>query len=282
MRVPARFATVEPRVEIPRTLGTTCHKEARQHLPAAKAAVVAALDRKLVIGINDHSREASEAAISMAASRGIVYRSAAELAEGPLELLLRHVEALGPRAGAADEKALLGGIELPKMRVSGLAAAYEELRQYENHAENDRQMRVWRHPMKRVVSDRGESTECDRVAGQTTGGRLALVSRAHERATHKSIGVETSDHHAAQIARVEAALLRVTELVARGERYAVSLMERAAQNLIQARSPLPPATHGASRRGRRAVPHAPETPSSRGGRSARLPEPRRARAPRAG
>ena len=51
MRVPRRYAGVEVRAEIHRSLRTDSEREARARLPAAEAAVLAELDARLAMGV---------------------------------------------------------------------------------------------------------------------------------------------------------------------------------------------------------------------------------------
>lgn len=153
MRVPRRYGRVEPRTEIHRSLRTDSEREARARLPAAEAAVLAELDARLTMGQSHQPSDVFSAAVALAATRGIAYRRADDLASGPLDEILARLDALKPVDTPEMMRALLGGVEEPQLMLSGLVEEVERLCAHDNRYKSETQMRLWRNPRIRAVTN---------------------------------------------------------------------------------------------------------------------------------
>lgn len=153
MRVPKRYAAVEPRGEIHRSLRTDSEREARTLLPAAQAAIISELDAKLAIDAGELSGDVYAAAVALAASRGLMYRPIGELANGPLGDIIARLDALKRGDGSAVVKSVLGGVNVPRLMLSELVAEVEDIGAHENRYKSPTQMRLWRNPRKRAVAN---------------------------------------------------------------------------------------------------------------------------------
>lgn len=153
MRVPRRYAGVEARAEIHRSLRTDSEREARARLPAAEAAVLAELDARLTMGQSQRPGDVFSAAVSLAATRGVAYRQADDLASGPLEEILARLDMLKPSDTPQMARALLGGVEAPQLMLSGLVEEVERICAHDNRYKSETQMRLWRNPRTRAVTN---------------------------------------------------------------------------------------------------------------------------------
>lgn len=153
MRVPRRYRDVESRTEITRSLRTTSHKEALVRLPVVEAMIIAEFDARLTMNSNSGDRDTFAAGVALAASRGMSYRPVDELAEGPIEEILERLEALKVNDGSQVAQALLGGLKPPSLKLSGLVEEVERISQHDNRFKNENQLRLWRNPFKRAISN---------------------------------------------------------------------------------------------------------------------------------
>ncbi|AUH34650.1 DUF6538 domain-containing protein [Paracoccus tegillarcae] len=117
MRVPRRFAHVDPRAQVRRALFTDSERAARAKEPAIRAEFLVYWEA-LAAGENDDAAAAFDAIKKLAAARGFRYRPAADLAaNASLDDILTRLEALvrpdGSLAPLTEGMALLGGVELP-------------------------------------------------------------------------------------------------------------------------------------------------------------------------
>lgn len=125
MRVPRRYASVMPgKHEIQRSLRTGDEKLARAQLLVKEQQILAELDLLLAGRSSPGSREHFEAVSGLATSRGFVYRTAEELAAGPLDELLPRFASLKSAKDAPDSTAataLLGAVERPRLTITEVA-----------------------------------------------------------------------------------------------------------------------------------------------------------------
>ncbi|WP_340108458.1 DUF6538 domain-containing protein [Pikeienuella sp. HZG-20] len=153
MRMPRRYREIDPRSEIHRSLRTESEREALARLPAAEAAVLAELDARLALARGGPSGDVFSAAVALAATRGFTYRSAEDLASGPLDEILARLDALKPGDGREPARALLGGVEAPSLMLSELVAEVEKISTHDNRYKSAVQMRLWRNPRIRAATN---------------------------------------------------------------------------------------------------------------------------------
>ncbi|WP_367176892.1 DUF6538 domain-containing protein [Donghicola sp.] len=162
MRVPQRYRLVEPRAEIHRSLRTESEREAMRRLPAAEAAILAELDAQLAMGAPTEPDDIFKAAVALAASRGVSYRSAVELSNGPLDEILERLDMLQKSDSPQVADALLGGVDVPQLKLSELVAEVERICAHDNRLKNSSQMRLWRNPRHRAVANLIEALGADK------------------------------------------------------------------------------------------------------------------------
>ena len=153
MRVPKRYLAVAGRNEIHRSLETDSERRARELLPDVKAKLLAELDQMTVIKERPEEADAYRAAQKIAQARGFAYRPLSDLLEAPLEDLLERVEASSADPATETAKALLGGVEEPALRLSGLVEEVERIAAHDNRYKSENQMRLWRNPRKRAAAN---------------------------------------------------------------------------------------------------------------------------------
>jgi len=125
MRVPKKFALIESRSEIHRSLNTGDLDDAEARKSIVKQKILAELNA----GLSSHSPHANnhyEAIAELTATRSFAYRTAQELAEGDSATIMDRVLSLlenkdAPTSTAAT--ALLGGIERPTLTITEVAVS---------------------------------------------------------------------------------------------------------------------------------------------------------------
>lgn len=157
MRVPRRYLSVEKRTEIHRSLKTDSEREARVRLPAAEAAILAELDHRLALGPEaanaPDGKAAYAAAVALAGTRGMNYRSAMDLSTASIDELVERIGALRPSDPPEMAVALLGGVEAKALLLSELVAKVEEIQEHDNRFKSAEQMRLWRTPRLRAMNN---------------------------------------------------------------------------------------------------------------------------------
>lgn len=154
MVVPIRYASLELPKEIHRSLKTGDEKEADARLVVMEHQIMAELDARLV-GQKPGGLGHFESIAALASSRRWGYKTAAELAEGPLDEILRRVaDLLGARdsPGSLASAAALGGIERPRFRISEVANLMNEWFAEEVRDKDHTQTRTWTYRWKRPAS----------------------------------------------------------------------------------------------------------------------------------
>ncbi|HRM73152.1 MAG TPA: tyrosine-type recombinase/integrase [Paracoccus sp. (in: a-proteobacteria)] len=155
-RVPKRFAHVDPRQKVSRALWTDSEREARIKAAAVEAEVLAHWEA-LAAGHAGDAAAAYDAARRLAKNRGFPYRPVSELAQGPIDDLLRRIEMVaGAKGGVereAEEVALLGGVDQPQMTISMALDEFFRFSEIERQAgKSERQTKRWRQPRQRAVA----------------------------------------------------------------------------------------------------------------------------------
>jgi len=152
-RVPARFASVEPRREVWVSLRTDSRQQAAKKAPAVWDSLVAGWEAQLA-GRSDDGAARLEVAKAIAASHGLSYKPARDLEDLPLEELLARVEVLQRRDGtvnAVAAPAVLGTVEVPSMTVSEALAEYWALTPDRIRGKSADQKRRWENPRKKAI-----------------------------------------------------------------------------------------------------------------------------------
>ncbi|WP_417239468.1 DUF6538 domain-containing protein [Celeribacter halophilus] len=154
-RVPKRYATVEPRSVVWASLKTDSYSVALQKSAGVWLSYIEGWEA-LLAGRDGNAAEKFRAAQQLATVRGFQFLSIDQVEQAPLEDVLRRVEATRGADGAPDEvvaAALLGAVDEPKLRLSGLVDHVEQLSAYDNRFKNREQMRLWRSPRLRAVNN---------------------------------------------------------------------------------------------------------------------------------
>ncbi|MFD1794587.1 tyrosine-type recombinase/integrase [Paracoccus aurantiacus] len=158
MRVPRRFAHIDPRAQVRRALFTDSEREAHSKEPAIRAEFLTYW-KALAAGEHGDAATAFDAAKKLAAARGFRYRPAADLAaDASLEEVLTRLEALirpdGSYAPLVEGIALLGGIEPPATKITEALREMMEFSAIDRLAKfSDDQRKRWRQPRETAVAD---------------------------------------------------------------------------------------------------------------------------------
>lgn len=158
-RVPVAFERLDPRRPVRIATGIAVADDPKG-IRAARACAKLNSDletywRGLLAGDSTAAKEKYADARRLARALGFSYAPAREIAEGDLISLLRRVEALGERDAVEDPAevaALLGGVEKPAFRLSGLLDEYEAINRASLTQMSPDQVRKWRN-QKRWAAD---------------------------------------------------------------------------------------------------------------------------------
>lgn len=146
MRVPKRYALVESKGEIHRSLFSGDLEEAQARMPLVKRKVLAELDARLA-GKSPAVSNHYEAIAELASSRSFSYRTADELSVRDPDAIMDRVLNLlsnndSPSSAAAT--ALLGGIERPKLTISEVARSMPKWFRESVKGKADKAQKTWR------------------------------------------------------------------------------------------------------------------------------------------
>lgn len=155
--VPERFRPVETRKELFVSLKTTDWAEATRAAVAVQERILADLNAKLTGQAAPSGHDHLKAVRDLALSSGFQYKPAAELAAGPLDDILRRIEALGQKDPRAENgtmvEALLGGAAEPGVMLSSMFEEYERISGDKTRGKTPDQVRTWRNARLRAVKN---------------------------------------------------------------------------------------------------------------------------------
>ncbi|AML51692.1 hypothetical protein [Falsihalocynthiibacter arcticus] len=154
-RVPKRYASVELRPVVWGSLKTDSYSVAVQKTAGVWLSYIEGWEA-LLAGRDGDAAEKFRAAQQLAALRGFQFLSIDKVSQAPLNEVLQRVEATQAADGAPDEvaaSALLGAVEAPQLRLSGIVELVETLAAHDNRFKNSEQLRLWRSPRLRAVNN---------------------------------------------------------------------------------------------------------------------------------
>lgn len=154
-RVPRRFEALDGRRPVVIALKTDSELEAVARAAEAERALWAYW-RALEAGQTGDAAERYAAAVELATRRGVTYRTARELAEGPLDEIMARLLRLarsGEIADPAIAAAELGGAEAPKLTLSGAIDAFIAEASDRTTGKSANQVRKWAAPRRKAVAN---------------------------------------------------------------------------------------------------------------------------------
>lgn len=154
-RVPARYASVEPRKQIWLSLDTAHHVEATNKASAAWDALVEFWELRLA-GRDEDAMKRYDAAREIAARKGFTFLPKSEVRQLPDDALLERVEAI-PNAGNLPGKeegvALLGNLTKPRLTVSSALDEFWKLSKGDYLNLDQQQIRKKKNPVLQANRD---------------------------------------------------------------------------------------------------------------------------------
>lgn len=164
--LPDEYRSVAGKREVHRSLKTDSRSEAESRARDLERELRARYEAMLAGGAPPGGGlEAYSNAVRIAQGLGLTYRTAKDLADGSIEDILVRTEAirsLSPDASNAGAvAAVLGGIEEPGLRLSGLADHVDGLATDENRYKNAQQLRRWRGGNRRALAQAVEAIGSD-------------------------------------------------------------------------------------------------------------------------
>jgi len=154
-RVPREYEHLDPRRPVRISLKTESETIARAKALAVQEELFAYW-AALAAGRRPEARAHYDAAVKLARARGVEYRTAGELAAGPLGDLVERLERLSRRGelgNAAIVAAELGGVEAPVLPLSETLEIFLEGTRDRLAKKSPDQVRRWENPRRRAVAN---------------------------------------------------------------------------------------------------------------------------------
>lgn len=154
MRCPKKYTSVHEKQYINQSLNTDSRSLAQTLAHQVRLEWINELEARALQGFSPGSEKAYKATISLAASNDIVPQTASELAQGPLNDLIKRIEKLvqlDPNGVSARFAADLGGFELPETTLLQVAGRMPDLCTDKVINKNYRQARNWHNRYKRAA-----------------------------------------------------------------------------------------------------------------------------------
>ncbi|MDX8480861.1 MULTISPECIES: integrase [Mesorhizobium] len=167
--------------------------------------------RKLGDGQSAEAALRFEAARKRARSFGLAYRTNEELAAGPLDELIARMKLLLDRNAidnAADVAAVMGGVQRPALRLSGLLKEFEAIEQQNLLAMSPNQIKKWRNPKKRAIANLIGVIGDKEIARMTREDAVAFREWWQKRVVGGGLDIGTANKDIGHISK----MLRVVDL----------------------------------------------------------------------
>ena len=192
IRVPARFASVERRREINRSLKTRDLEEARARLAVARRSLTLDWEARLKRRLTPDTVEAYDAALALVQDLDIPFIDLSTLVEGPIQTLVERIETLATVSpDSATAPAVLGAVAFPRVLLSEMPAIMEQERAAEVRNKNPRQLREWRNKYSNAAKKFCEIVGDKPVLEITEGDAMAFRGHWKKRV---AAGEITLDH----------------------------------------------------------------------------------------
>ena len=205
-RVPTSLKEIDGRTVIKITTGVRVADDPRGVTAAKKAAIingqVEQLWRDKIAGRSEDGQARYDAARSQARMWGFDYLTAEDVATRPIGEVLRRV---GVAKLAADDSLavpLMGGIEAPKIMLSGLFAVYEVIASTENRGMSADQIRRWRAPRVKAIRNLQNLIGDKPIAEITRGDALAFQDWWRDRILGEDMDIGTGNRDIGQLAKM--------------------------------------------------------------------------------
>jgi len=159
-RVPKAYAHLEKREEVWLSTGIlVAHDPRALRAKEAVKELSSGLEASWKLreqGRADNAKERFEAAQKRARSLQLPYLTNSELADGPVDEILKRIDLLVSRKNLDDAQeadAVMGALDRPALRLSTLLAEYEGIHKASmvKKKKTEKQMQKWRNPRKRAI-----------------------------------------------------------------------------------------------------------------------------------
>jgi integrase len=155
LQVPVQFQGIVEKPEIWQATGTSDYEEAIEFRISWKRRKLAEWNAMLAGAEPPSAKSRYAIAAELAASRGVIYRTAEEIADGDHRDIIALVESLqsaGDAPGSVASQALLGGVPAPRRTLLELAEEMDRLNPYEVDNKNKQQLHDWKQKWRRVAN----------------------------------------------------------------------------------------------------------------------------------
>jgi integrase len=205
-RVPSEYTTLDPRHHV--RLSTKI-KVANDRTGTKAGRVAAKLNatqeaywRSLVDGKAADAKQAYTDAVKLARSLGLDYLTPSDAAQRPINEVLTRIETLltdGRIGNPAIRKAVLGGVEKPKVMLADLFAEYEATQKTALSKMSADQVRKWKSAKKRAVEILIEQRGNKALQELTREDALSFADWWEERVVGEGIGAGTANKNISHI-----------------------------------------------------------------------------------
>ncbi|WP_107497949.1 DUF6538 domain-containing protein [Thalassobius sp. I31.1] len=154
-RVPVEYHSVDDRETVWVSLGTDSLVLAREKAKDVWNAHLAGWEARLA-GKSDDATQHFETAKALADAKGIQYLPVTQVADLPIDDLLKRVEAIGLHRGEPDTaqaRAALGAVDVPKLTISEALEEYWDLTKDRIMEKSPDQVRRWKNPRIKAVKN---------------------------------------------------------------------------------------------------------------------------------
>jgi integrase len=202
-KVPSDLVSLEKRKFIKVSLKTSDYDEAVVRNIKVNKETEKYFETLIASGANTSDRDRYNKAVKRAQYLGLTYKNATEISTGPfddvqnrLEIAEKHID------NPAVIEAVLGGVDLPKIRLSNLTSLYFDLAKGDVKDKNAAQLRIWKNSRTNAVKNL-IGVAGDRVITElTTNDGLNFRDYWLERLSDEGLSPETANKQFGHIDRM--------------------------------------------------------------------------------
>ncbi|WP_246272957.1 tyrosine-type recombinase/integrase [Oricola thermophila] len=161
--------------------------------------------RDLRDGRSNDARARFEAAQSRARALGFTYKTAEEVAAGPLNDILKRLDLLAQKKLLDDETevaAVLGGVPRARFPLSGLLEEYERLQRSSLDRMSPDQRRIWRNTRKRAIANLISVIGDKEISEITRDDTIAYRRWWQDRIAYHGLDIGTANKEIGQISKM--------------------------------------------------------------------------------
>lgn len=202
-RVPADIAHIETRKFIKVALKTADENEAIIRAAKINKQTEKYFETIALYGASDQQRDRYQQAVKLAAHYGFEYKQVDEFENLPIDEISKRVDvAYQNIENKAVVEAVLGSVDQPELRLSGIANQYFEIAKGEILDKNENQIRIWKNSRKRAIKNMIDVLGNKPLAELDKNGALKFRNYWLDRIVNEGISVKTANKELGHIDRM--------------------------------------------------------------------------------